>query len=151
MLTCCDAAARALCHQSLSSVRLRQSGAISDLKCTRRKLPGDLKALCGNKTVVEAVLRSMQEEGRVSKLKGFEQVWSSAFSAGQAACCAALLCKLMVCVLTQLALAQVAAVHLCHEPWSIENGLLTPTMKLKRPTAQKQFQPVLDGLYKLLK
>ena len=33
-----------------------------------------MKALCSNKTVVEAVLRSMQEEGRVSQLKGFEQV-----------------------------------------------------------------------------
>ena len=32
-----------------------------------------MKALCANKTVVEAVLRSMQEEGRVAKLKGFEQ------------------------------------------------------------------------------
>ena len=29
-----------------------------------RKLPGDLKALCANKVVADAVLRSMQEEGR---------------------------------------------------------------------------------------
>ena len=39
-----------------------------------RKLPGDLKTLCGNKVVADAVLRSMQEEGRAAKLNTFEQV-----------------------------------------------------------------------------
>ena len=39
-----------------------------------RKLPGDLKALCANKVVADAVLRSMQEEGRAAKLNSFEQV-----------------------------------------------------------------------------
>ena len=53
------------------------------LHCVCRKLPGDLKALCANKTVVEAVLRSMQEEGRVSKLKGFEQVCKASSAAKQ--------------------------------------------------------------------
>ena len=50
-----------------------------------------------------------------------------------------------------MTVVQVAAVHLCPEPWTIENGLLTPTMKLKRPTAQKHFQAQLDGLYKVIK
>ena len=53
--------------------------------------------------------------------------------------------------LSSIACLQVVAVHLCAEPWTIENGLLTPTMKLKRPTAQKHFQAQLDALYKLVK
>ena len=39
-----------------------------------RKLPKDLKQLCEHKVVIDAVLRSMQEQGRAAKLKGFEQV-----------------------------------------------------------------------------
>jgi len=42
---------------------------------------------------------------------------------------------------------QVAAVHLCSEPFSVENGLLTPTFKLKRPQAKEAFRSVIDGLY----
>ena len=33
------------------------------------------------------------------------------------------------------------------EPFSVENGLLTPTMKLKRNVAKEHFGPVLDELY----
>ena len=33
------------------------------------------------------------------------------------------------------------------EPFSIENELLTPTLKLKRPAAVKRYRAVLDGLY----
>ena len=41
---------------------------------TARKLPKDLKQLCAHRTVVDAVLRSMLEQGRAAQLKGFEQV-----------------------------------------------------------------------------
>ena len=40
---------------------------------------------------------------------------------------------------------QVAAVHLHHEPFSVENGMMTPTFKLKRPQAQTFFQAAIDG------
>lgn len=33
------------------------------------------------------------------------------------------------------------------EPFTIENGLLTPTLKLKRPIATKKYRAVLDRLY----
>ena len=49
-----------------------------------RKLPKDVKQLCAHKIVIDAVLRSMQEQGRAAKLKGFEQVrclWLSALVA----------------------------------------------------------------------
>lgn len=43
--------------------------------------------------------------------------------------------------------AQVRAVHLTLEPWSIENDLLTPTMKLKRPEIEGRFADEIRQLY----
>lgn len=80
-----------------------------------RKLPQDLKQLCEHKVVIEAVLRSMQEQGRGAKLKGFEQV---------------------------------AAVTLTPDPFSVENGMLTPTFKLKRPQAKQTFIKAIEAMYK---
>jgi long-chain acyl-CoA synthetase len=39
-------------------------------------------------------------------------------------------------------------VHLALEPWSVENGLLTPTLKLKRPEMEKRFADKIAELYK---
>ncbi len=43
--------------------------------------------------------------------------------------------------------AGVRAVHLALEPWSIENELLTVTMKLKRPAIAERFAMEIHGLY----
>lgn len=45
----------------------------------------------------------------------------------------------------------VKAVHLEPEPFSVENDLMTPSMKVKRPQLQKKYQPQLDAMYKGLK
>ena len=37
--------------------------------------------------------------------------------------------------------------HLLVEPFSIENELLTPTMKLKRNVAKKQYEEVIGQMY----
>jgi long-chain acyl-CoA synthetase len=42
---------------------------------------------------------------------------------------------------------QVAAVHLHPEPFSVENGLMTPTFKVKRPQAQAAFQDAIADMY----
>ncbi|GLC49640.1 hypothetical protein PLESTB_000270300 [Pleodorina starrii] len=42
---------------------------------------------------------------------------------------------------------QVRSIHLHPEPFSVENGLLTPTFKLRRPQARARFQHLLDALY----
>jgi long-chain acyl-CoA synthetase len=43
---------------------------------------------------------------------------------------------------------KVRDIHLHYELFSIENGLLTPTMKSKRNDLQKYFQKEIDELYK---
>jgi len=43
--------------------------------------------------------------------------------------------------------AQVRAVHLTLEPWTIEAGLLTPTLKIKRKVLTPLFAKQLDELY----
>lgn len=79
-----------------------------------RGLPSDLQALCGHRAVNEAVLKSMLEEGRTAKLRGFEQV---------------------------------AAVHVAAEQFTVENGMMTPTFKVKRPQAQAAFQDAIAAMY----
>ena len=46
---------------------------------------------------------------------------------------------------------QVKAVHLHPELFSVENGLFTPTFKLKRPQARQAFQQEIDRMYAGLK
>src|SRR5690349_9291061 len=43
--------------------------------------------------------------------------------------------------------AQVRRVHATLEPWSVENGLLTPTLKLKRAKVMERFHAEVDKLY----
>lgn len=43
--------------------------------------------------------------------------------------------------------AQVRAVHLVLEPWTIEAGLLTPTLKIKRDIVASLFAKEIDDLY----
>ncbi|KAL3163024.1 hypothetical protein ABBQ32_009451 [Trebouxia sp. C0010 RCD-2024] len=45
---------------------------------------------------------------------------------------------------------QVAAIYLHPEPFSIENGLMTPTFKVKRPQAKTAFQKQLNSMYEKL-
>jgi long-chain acyl-CoA synthetase len=36
---------------------------------------------------------------------------------------------------------------LLEEEFTVENGLMTPTLKVKRNVLQERFQPVIDALY----
>lgn len=44
--------------------------------------------------------------------------------------------------------AQIHAVYLTCEPWTIENGLLTPTLKIKRNVIEKHFAQEISELYR---
>ena len=37
--------------------------------------------------------------------------------------------------------------RLIHEPFTVENDMMTPTMKLKRRTIETQFGPLIDEMY----
>ncbi len=43
---------------------------------------------------------------------------------------------------------KVRAFHLLHEPWTAENGLLTPTLKLRRDILAKQFAEEIEKLFR---
>jgi long-chain acyl-CoA synthetase len=43
--------------------------------------------------------------------------------------------------------AQVRRVAATLDPWTVENGLLTPTMKLKRAKVMEKFNREIDGMY----
>jgi long-chain acyl-CoA synthetase len=45
---------------------------------------------------------------------------------------------------------QVQAVHLTPEPFSVENGMLTPSFKLKRPQAKEAFAADIEAMYRRL-
>jgi long-chain acyl-CoA synthetase len=44
--------------------------------------------------------------------------------------------------------AQVRAIHLTLDPWTIENELLTPTLKVKRQRLESRFEATIQGLYR---
>ena len=44
--------------------------------------------------------------------------------------------------------AQIHAVYLTRDSWTIENGLLTPTLKVKRNEVEKRFVKEIKGLYR---
>jgi long-chain acyl-CoA synthetase len=43
--------------------------------------------------------------------------------------------------------AQVRRISATLEPWTVENGMLTPTMKLRRSKVMDKFQVELDQMY----
>jgi long-chain acyl-CoA synthetase len=43
--------------------------------------------------------------------------------------------------------AKIRRVAVIHEPWNVENGLLTPTLKLKRAKVMEKYQAEVDKLY----
>jgi len=43
--------------------------------------------------------------------------------------------------------AKIRKVHICNKAWSIEDGLLTSTMKIKRPKITSHYQEAIDKLY----
>lgn len=41
----------------------------------------------------------------------------------------------------------ISNIYIHHEPFSVQNGLLTITLKTRRMTARKQFQTAIQSLY----
>ena len=43
--------------------------------------------------------------------------------------------------------AKIRRVHLTLEPWTVDNGLMTPTLKIKRPKVLERFAEAIDAMY----
>lgn len=43
--------------------------------------------------------------------------------------------------------AQIKRIYVCADPWTVENGLMTPTLKLKRNKIMEKYQAEIDQLY----
>lgn len=83
----------------------------------QHRVKQDIGNLLSHPAAVQAVLCSMQEQGRLAHLQGFEQV---------------------------------AAVRLVPRPFTVDNGLVTPTSKLRRQTARQRFQQLIQEMYEAL-
>eukprot|EP00967_Tisochrysis_lutea_P087135 scaffold123129_cov21-Tisochrysis_lutea.AAC.7 len=105
------------------------------------------------------VLKMLQETGKASKLKVIE-VWVECKGSGndkslesderssmavrclaQGALASILLCGFEI----------IKAVHLDTEPFTVENDMITPSFKLKRPQLLKKYQDAVSGMYAQLK
>ena len=42
---------------------------------------------------------------------------------------------------------KLATLYVVDDPWTIENDLLTPTMKIKRRVVHRKYAAEIDGLY----
>jgi long-chain acyl-CoA synthetase len=73
-----------------------------------------IEDLCGNKKLIEEIIRDADEIGRKSDLKGFE-----------------LPKKILI----------------IKEPFSLENNLLTPTLKLKAKEIKNKYNEEIKNLY----
>ena len=45
---------------------------------------------------------------------------------------------------------QVKAIHVEHQPFTPENGLLTPSMKAKRDVVRKHYKDEIEAMYKVI-
>ena len=59
----------------------------------------------------------------------------------------ALLKRVAKCVCEFPGYAQIKRVYVCLEGWSVENGLMTPTLKLKRNKIVDKYQTAIEQLY----
>jgi long-chain acyl-CoA synthetase len=61
---------------------------------------------------------------------------------------AQIVARLQACLAAYPRYAQIRAVHLTLSPWTIEAGLLTPTLKIRREALQQLFAKEIEALYR---
>lgn len=99
-------------------------------------IPGTLTVLCNNPEVKHLILNDMIAFGKEFGLKSFEQVWFVPNS--------------LKINFINAKYFQVKDIYLHPDPFSVQNQLLTPTFKSRRPQIRNYFKPQLDDMYKML-
>ena len=97
----------------------------------------NLKKLCSNPDVKKLILKDLEQQAKAGDLKGFEKVrYNLNF----------LILFLLIAYLIFKNGQKVKDIYLHDELFSVENGLLTPTMKSKRTELQNRFQNELNSM-----
>lgn len=123
------------------------------------RIAGTFGELCQNRVVKKSILDDLAELGKKSGLKSFELVRKTKFYFFSSLVFASSVISVALFLVTgQLIWAPVIVARIfqlkdivCHdELLSVENGLLTPTLKTKRPECRKAFAKELFDMYKTL-
>ena len=99
-------------------------------------VPGTLTVLCNNQEVKQLVMSDMIALGKEAGLKSFEQVKFFEKPNRKPS--------------LEFEYFQVKDIYLHPDPFSVQNQLLTPTFKSRRPQIRNYFKPQLDDMYKTL-
>lgn len=108
------------------------------LKCWahENRIPGTLSVLCNHPKVKELLMSDMNAWGKQCGLKSFEQVTFAPIRGSN---------RLSPFII--FLLSQVKDIYLHPDPFSAQNGLLTPAFKQRRPQIKNYFKPQLDDMY----
>lgn len=91
-----------------------------------------LKTLCNMSEVREKIMSDLMAIGKEAKLNSIEQV-------------------VKINAFAMFYNFKVKAIHLITEPFTAENGLLTPTLKNKRPQLRKHYNNEIQEMYRTTK
>lgn len=111
-------------------------------------ISGTLSVLCANPEVKKLIIDDMTAWGKDGGLKSFEQVPTLKFS-HYLNYLNAILARGSTKINTPL--FQVKDIYLHPDPFSVQNGLLTPAFKMKRPQVRSYFAPQIEDMYVKLK
>ena len=116
------------------------------VKCwaLENKIPGTLSVLCANPEVKRLILDDMHSWGKEAGLKSFEQVKEVKIKFSK------VIKREILNKIGNFNFFQVKDIYLHPDPFSVQNGLLTPTLKTKRPQLKAYFKPQLEDLYQHL-
>ena len=118
-------------------------------------IDGTLSVLCNDERVKAMILAEMTRLGKAAGLKSFEQVrnifkWIYVVLVINSSRNVILWYSKILFFLIWFQWNQAKDIYLHPDPFSVQNGLLTPTLKTKRPQIKLYFKPQLEDMYSKL-
>ncbi|ERE68890.1 long-chain-fatty-acid--CoA ligase 6-like protein [Cricetulus griseus] len=102
----------------------------------KKGIEGTYQELCANKELKKAILDDMVRLGKESGLYSFEQTKYGSHGYPPAE-------------KSENRTTMVKAIHIHSDMFSVQNGLLTPTLKAKRPELREYFKKQIEELYSI--